>query len=435
MCCPVKLRTVPGLSNLPPSSDAFPSLSPFSLPPSNEIQSVVSKLLDNHDLHVSVRMWLSSKDLMLSARVSRKWSLYTHPTRRIQLLTKASLSITREPTELLSAWKLTPDTSSHMLAQTQGKFPCLQSLEIARVDEAITYLLASEVSAPVLSNLKLIGCSSITQYPLFFLTKFSLLRSLSLVEFHNVTETTFRSLLGACPGLTSLQLSWCQGLNKESMDVLVKQGLHLTSLDLSNSIKINDEAILSLLPLAPRLISLNLLGCSAFGRETMNNFLVKCSQLTALNLSECLEVNEKTLELLPRACPRLQSLSLAKCSSIDKDTLPLLSTLALHSLSLRECNQITHQTISTCATRFPSVTSLSLMGSSELNEVAIEAIPETFPHLRSLDLSMCVGATEKAVRTLVSRSHQLRSLTLLGHYKIRLAFKALKLEFPNITFR
>jgi hypothetical protein len=318
----------------------------------------------------------------------------------------------------------------------------LHTLNIAKCFELTDAALRTVAKYfPNLTSLSLEGCRKCTK-DIVVLKNCSKLISLNLSNCDLKDEELIPVVL-SLPGLTSIDLSWCENLTDKALSTLVKacRGLttlklrccrqltdawiadfspflglgkqsSLTSLDLTECIMITDKGLSSLVKSCPALSVLELRGCNHITDLGMNALSRNCKLLTSLNLGDCKEIKEAGLLKVVNSCQRLTTLVLLRWEHLTDVGLEKIaqSRPTLTSLSLFGCNQLTDAGLSQLAKACPGLRTLHVGGCSKISNEGLAVLAGSCPSLTFLDLR---GFSQLTDEGLVNIAKKCSNLTVL----------------------
>jgi hypothetical protein len=124
------------------------------------------------------------------------------------------------------------------------------------------------------------------------------LQELSLESCNGVTDTVIRGLCRLCPGLRSLDLTWCNVSNK-ALQWLAKAPLtKLHTLRLASCAFVGDRGLSALVAArGPQLRRLDLSGCIAITSGGIDSLALCCPNLEELHVAHLLKVRYRRLEI------------------------------------------------------------------------------------------------------------------------------------------
>ena len=261
-----------------------------------------------------------------------------------------------------------------------------------------------------LKNVYLCGCKKLTELSLAGAIKLdnlifedSPLVSLNLSGCHNLPNETFEVIKEDCEEVTILELSECKNLEEETLNSLLEKcGEKLKTLRLSQCDNLKEVA------------------------------LEKCTNLQELDVSECVKLSENTLKKIQGK--QLVSLNLKECKNLSDETIYTLilsaSVKTLQRLVLRECVNLKNISFELCEV----MKTLDLSGCCSLSNETLQTINGT--ELQSLRLRRCHNLSEKTVKTIISNCPKLQKLDLrLCRNFTDLIIKNLRATYPAITFQ
>lgn len=232
----------------------------------------------------------------------------------------------------------------------------------------------------------------------------------------SLTETSFVTLIRACPELRVLDLSGCNSLFASGMLLAqpemaqqVRQALSsLQELNLAGLQELADLSFNRLSSCAPHLERLSLAYChlsfeSGPAWSSRSSQISYPAQLSFRNL----------LQFVRERAGRLQALDLS-CTGLLPEALQALSQVAglqLQELSLHNCWELSTESVATLCRQQPGLTSLDLSGCSELADRALLVVSQGLRHLRHLNLRKLQGLTDAGCRAL-GALRELQSLNM-----------------------
>ncbi|XP_032528147.2 S-phase kinase-associated protein 2 isoform X1 [Danaus plexippus] len=144
-----------------------------------------------------------------------------------------------------------------------------------------------------LENVKL------SEYSQELIGKCSGLETLNLAMAQGITATGLTNILEGCPGLSSLNISWCN-LSEAALEVLVTRlPQKLSRLNISGARSMTDENVQALSCRCPRLLELDVSDCSRLSACSLSA-LLPLTRLEHLALSRCYLLPPHALTKLSR---------------------------------------------------------------------------------------------------------------------------------------
>ncbi|KAL6050246.1 Clu domain-containing protein [Balamuthia mandrillaris] len=257
-----------------------------------------------------------------------------------------------------AATKLTDDAPWNVLSQR-----CNMMKKLVITDA--TLLRSPSIHLPRLRLLSLNGCTGLSPQALEnLITPCEDLTELYLNSCQ-LTDAALHRIASSCDGIANLSLS----CNRFLFDL----NLHLCCLqmlDLSYCERIEDDSLNALLKRSPYLHLLNIVGCPQLRQPSLYS-----SHLQHLALGSS-QLEESSFEVILRCCTELKSLRLQQFPSLSDDTLlslgrsPLSSSLQI--LEIIECNRIGGTGLTNVLSLCPSLKSLHFSSSKEAKGKAKE---------------------------------------------------------------
>jgi hypothetical protein len=252
-----------------------------------------------------------------------------------------------------------------------------------------------------------------------------------------------KSLATGCPGLVSLDLSYCALTRDGTIISLAKALPSLTSLNLRGCDKITDTAIRTLSQCCPGLVRVELgVGADCSGKVTDSCVLAlshNCPALTTFGVSRCYNITDAAAILLARGCPALTCVDFTFCVRVTNEGVLALSQActALTSISLAKCTKITGVAVTAISQTCPLLTTISLHSCAKITDASLIALAEGCKLLTSLDISHCVKITEEAILSVARSCRAMSVLHLVGCPGIMASGEALLVglvaECPSLT--
>uniref|UniRef100_A0A672QMX4 Lysine-specific demethylase 2A-like n=1 Tax=Sinocyclocheilus grahami TaxID=75366 RepID=A0A672QMX4_SINGR len=292
---PPKAKRDPG-SIVPKLEAAIDTASPSSMSSRNERGC-------EKDIWMSVFRYLGRTDLAVCMRVCKAWYKWCCDKRlwtqidlsRCRALSPQALSavIKRQPVTLDLSW--TP-VSKKQIAWLIHHLPSLKDLIMSGCSSLCVSALSSQ-SCPGLRTLDLSWTVGVKDSQIKDLivqpgsesrSRLRGLLTLSLAGL-DVSDSTLKMIVRHMPSLRRLDLSHCQGLTDQSINLLTATGCNtrntLRQLNLSGSNKLTD-ACLSYMKRLSALALLDLRGCRNVTRRGCDNFISDLSHCTVFCLTE-----------------------------------------------------------------------------------------------------------------------------------------------------
>ncbi|EDO48361.1 predicted protein, partial [Nematostella vectensis] len=209
----------------------------------------------------------------------------------------------------------------------------------------------SENTCPTLEHFGFSGFTGVTANGLLgFLGKVSpTLASLDCSEVPIITDTECREIAGICPGLTSINFSYCNITDKGVEELCLK--CHLLN-------------------------HIDFCGCNELTDNAVKSIATHCKKITNLKLGWCLKITETSLEALANECLSLghkllqqhgssAKLTLSNCRKLTTtDIQALIEAInsGLNSVTIKNCNIIDDDTLEKLAACCPKLTDVTLNG-------------------------------------------------------------------------
>lgn len=252
-------------------------------------------------------------------------------------------------------------------------------------------------------------------------------------------------------GLEKLVLGGAYRLTDDGAEHLLKLAPALRTLGLQNCSRIEGRVVHCLPELTPKLTSLDLSFCGGIPRESLRSALAKLDQLDSLTLDGIAEVDDELLaaEDVLHGIRNVGVLSLRNTKLTDVGLRRLAASLrTLHSISLDYCT-ITSSGVIDMVDACPGLTSVSLkkctmvgdaavvhlMGKVDLEKLVLNGIGKGLTgasveaivcgrgrSLTELDLSWCRHVPERAIGYLIESLPNLKTIKLFGCNQLRKDF-------------
>uniref|UniRef100_A0A8C1ZEB9 [histone H3]-dimethyl-L-lysine(36) demethylase n=1 Tax=Cyprinus carpio TaxID=7962 RepID=A0A8C1ZEB9_CYPCA len=287
----------------PPPPPAITTSSPPSLLSHPSFRDVGNERGCEKDIWMSVFRYLGRTDMAVCMRVCKAWykwccdkRLWTHiDLSRCRALSPQALSaiIKRQPVTLDLSW--TP-VSKKQIAWLIHHLPSLKDLTMSGCSSLCVSALSTQ-SCPGLRTLDLSWAVGVKDSQIKDLIvqpgseSRSRLRGLLTLRLAglDVNDSTLKMIVRHMPSLRGLDLSHCQGLTDQSINLLTATGCNtrntLRQLNLSGCNKLTD-ACLSYMKRLSALALLDLRGCRNVTRHSCENFISDLSYCTVFCLTE-----------------------------------------------------------------------------------------------------------------------------------------------------
>uniref|UniRef100_A0A8C2IUI9 [histone H3]-dimethyl-L-lysine(36) demethylase n=1 Tax=Cyprinus carpio TaxID=7962 RepID=A0A8C2IUI9_CYPCA len=287
----------------PPPPPAITTSSPPSLLSHPSFRDVGNERGCEKDIWMSVFRYLGRTDMAVCMRVCKAWykwccdkRLWTHiDLSRCRALSPQALSaiIKRQPVTLDLSW--TP-VSKKQIAWLIHHLPSLKDLTMSGCSSLCVSALSTQ-SCPGLRTLDLSWAVGVKDSQIKDLIvqpgseSRSRLRGLLTLRLAglDVNDSTLKMIVRHMPSLRGLDLSHCQGLTDQSINLLTATGCNtrntLRQLNLSGCNKLTD-ACLSYMKRLSALALLDLRGCRNVTRRGCENFISDLSYCTVFCLTE-----------------------------------------------------------------------------------------------------------------------------------------------------
>jgi len=247
---------------------------------------------------------------------------------------------------------------------------------------------------PALRRLDLWGCSHVTDMGVARIaTGAPKLRILNLGRLTMLTDGGLESLIKASPGLQSLDVSGCIRLTSVTVvDVLENcpnlQALHLggvrdltgvglnfspgcarklRAINMCGCTHMKDGFMDQLTLAAPNLLLFDLSFCRDLTDEGIAFLAERDTGLAAINLSGCTGITDASIKSLAKGCS-LQAVSLGQTCVTNEGVAELLGSCELAFLSLKDCYNLTDQSLEAIASKSSSLLNLDLENADLENE-------------------------------------------------------------------
>ena len=289
------------------------------------------------------------------------------------------------------------------------------------------------------------------------------LHTLNLAKCFDLTDAAIRKIAQYFPNLTTLNLEGCRkstkgisalkncskltSLNLSNSDVKdeelipLVQALDLTRLDLSWCTNLSDKALSTVVKRCRRLTTLSLRGCRQLTDSWLTDFspffLGKHIALTSIDLTECDNITDKGLSSIVNSCPNLSVLDLRLCRQITDIGMDAIARSCKHltSLNLGDCQQISESALKKVASSCKSLTTLVLLRWEHLTNEGLEAIAVSRPGFTSLSLFGCNQLTDEGLSSLAKACTGLTTLHMGGCSKVSNEGLAVLVgSCPRLTF-
>ena len=243
-------------------------------------------------------------------------------------------------------------------------------------------------------------------------------------------------------GLETLVLSGAYRLTDEGIMKILKRAAELRTLRLPQCSRIEGNAVLHLPQLTPKLTSLDLSYCGGIPRETLSSALAKLDQLESLTLDGIVDVDDKLLESeqvisgiknveiislrntgvsdiglrrLATGLPNLHSIALDYCSITSAGVIDLVdASPGLTSVSLKKCRLVDDAAV-VHLVKNCELQKLNLNGLSKITGVSIDAILRgRGKSIEELDLSWLRSLPQTALGCLIESLPGLKVVKLFG---------------------
>jgi hypothetical protein len=222
-------------------------------------------------------------------------------------------------------------------------------LDGTSIDDGGLALLAAQ--CPTIQHVSVLGCRVTTS------ALFSLVRSCLSIEtiFAQWTGNAFP--LNDCPHLTDKFLEKVQLSNQTP----------LQSMSLAGCVRVTDDAIRSFFqrhaPVVSTLRNLDLSGCTQLSQACLDTILQLCPNLQELSLSQCRQFGNAAVGRVAYVLQgTLRVLDLSYCWEVTDEGVKALSrsTSSLMSLSLKQCDKVTFDSMARLVSTIPTLVLLDV---------------------------------------------------------------------------
>ncbi|KGQ02840.1 SCF E3 ubiquitin ligase complex F-box protein grrA [Beauveria bassiana D1-5] len=234
---------------------------------------------------------------------------------------------------------------------------------------------------------------------------------------------------GSVTPLYGLNISGCDGVSNDSLEVLAKSCKYIKRLKLNDCTQIRDNAVLAFADNCPNILEIDLNQCGHVGNGAVTALMAKGTCLRELRLAFCSLVDDYAflslpptqmfdhLRILDLTCctrltdagvkkiidvaPRLRNLVLAKCRLITDHALSYIAKLGknLHYLHLGHCANITDEGVRTLVTHCNRIRYIDLGCCTNLTDESVKRLA-VLPKLKRIGLVKCNSITDESIYTL-----------------------------------
>ncbi|KAL4636852.1 hypothetical protein ACB092_03G037600 [Castanea dentata] len=237
------------------------------------------------------------------------------------------------------------------------------------------------------------------------------LRELKMDKCLGVSDVGLAKIAVGCGKLERLSLKWCMEISDLGVDLLCKKCLELKSLDVSY-LKVTSESLCSIASL-PKLEVLAMVGCPFLDDYGLQFLEHGCPSLQAIDVSRCGCVSSSGLISVIRGHRGLAMLNAGYCFSE-------LSAMVLHSLKdLKNLNtiridgaQVSDSSFQTFSTNCKSLVEIGLSKCVGVTNMGIMQLVYGCVGLKIVNLTCCRYITDEAISALANSCRNLVSLKL-----------------------
>ncbi|KAF8470550.1 hypothetical protein BDZ91DRAFT_541490 [Kalaharituber pfeilii] len=220
----------------------------------------------------------------------------------------------------------------------------------------------------------------------------------------------------ACQNLLSANLEGCK-LERNIVHNFVGTNTSLLQINLSGLISVSNMTCRLLGQKCPRLTSLDISWCSGVDSRGIRKIIENCPELRELKASECGRFDEASPMQAIFKSNSLERLYLSGCESLTDESIRIMvegrnadidpltgRTTApprkLKHLDLSRCSRLTSATLKHLAYNVPDLEGLQLSGCEGMTDEGFEALLPTVPKLTHLDLEECTQVSNTTVLAL-----------------------------------
>lgn len=251
----------------------------------------------------------------------------------------------------------------------------------------------------------------------------------------NIANETLRAI---CFQLEELEVPVMQQISQSTIKEVIVACPGLISLNMSGYWKVSAASLCEILKHCSQLKYLNLSGCLQVNNEVLENIANSCKGLKILEISQCTKVTDKSLKQVAASCTLLESVAIRSCRKITDASLKALSQnsnissldvswlmitdnsakwishcKSLTSLSLNWCIQMSESSIQAIISNCPQLVSLGLRRCKVSNKVCME-IANCCPNLTALDVGFCSQITNGGIFALKEHCFALVNINISG---------------------
>ena len=255
-----------------------------------------------------------------------------------------------------------------------------------------------------ISNIHLIGCESLKDSTLNFITEKCLKLHSFSISSKFITDNGMTKLLNKfSTNLTQIELKDCELITDKTLITMINECSNLEILNLSGTKQLTDQGFSKTTnEIFPFLRQLDLSFNINISDQTLTRISKNCLFLEKLNFSHC-DITDSSLIPILKNCTNLNQLFLSKCTKLTKDSFerfPMqISGLHLYGTNISEnwniqtnllelnisyCLQLTNNGLDTILLKSPLLQSLCLDDCTQFNEATLSLIPELCFNLKSI---------------------------------------------------
>ncbi|KAF9974079.1 SCF ubiquitin ligase complex subunit [Actinomortierella ambigua] len=231
------------------------------------------------------------------------------------------------------------------------------------------------------------------------------------------TEEGLRTLLQACPGLYSLDLSEIPHVSDTLVKFIAEHCSQLHTLYLAGCTTITDTAIVALAKRCSRLKRIKLSQCSLLTDQAVLALTQECRQLIEIDIAQCNLMTNKAIQAIWDALPQVRDLNATQVPNMtDQAFMSIVPQVnryeQLRVLNLTSCSLITDQTLHRILPAAPRIRNLVLAKCDRITDYGAGAIKILGKHLHYLHLGHCSKITDRLITSLTQHCTRIRYLDL-----------------------
>lgn len=193
-----------------------------------------------------------------------------------------------------------------------------------------------------------------------------------------------------CRTLKSMTLTHCDLITDDHLRLLARSNNRLTKLTLHKLPMVTDSGVASIIEKQVEINSVEISHLLTLGAKTMTA-LAACTTLRYVNLRNCPNITDDSLFDLVRAKPQITSLNLSQCKNLRSCSLAALMNALqdhLEELDLAEVSTV-DDSVLLQLTRCRKLKCLIMQGYNRITGAALATCIPLLSRLRNLDLAYC----------------------------------------------